>query len=373
MKHILTILFLALAMTSPALARDQLVYIGTYTPKTGESRGLYSVRFNPQTGELGDVQVVAELANPTFMELHPRQPILYAISEGRNGEKSEGTVHSFAVEAGKLRTLNVGSTGGDGLCHVGIDTEGRVLVVVSYGGGQITSFPLRQDGTVGARATVIRTAGRLGPNTKRQDKPHPHSATFSPDNRFVYICDLGLDLVFCYAINPATASLRPAGEFATEPGAGPRHSKFSADGRFLYVINELGNTVTLFAANAQTGALQRVESVATLTPPAAESITAEVRLHPSGRFVYGSNRGHDSIALFRRDAATGKLTFVETVSSGGRHPRNFALSPDGRWLLCANRDSDNVVSFRVDDATGKLTATGHSIRVPKAVCVLFAR
>ena len=245
--------------------------------------------------------------------------------------------------------------------------------VISYHGSQVASFPLAADGKPGALASLITHTGQLGPNTKRQDKPHPHSVTFSPDNRFVYVCDLGLDRIFQYRLDPVTAQLTPAGETATQPGAGPRHSKFSTDGKFFYVINELDSTVAAYSAEAAGGALKPVQTISTLPPGfTGENICAEIRLSPDGRFVYGSNRGHDSLAVFSRDQVTGRLAPVEIVSSGGKHPRNFNLSPDGRWLICANRDSDNIVVFKVDAATGRLSPTGQPARVPQAVCVLFA-
>jgi 6-phosphogluconolactonase len=282
-------------------------------------------------------------------------------------------VYRFDPATGVLAFDTIRPTGGGPLAHVNVDHSGRVAIAISYHAGEVASFPIGPDGSLGERVSLLQTTGTLGPNAKRQDKPHAHSATFSPDNRFVYVCDLGLDRIFHYTFDPATAILTPAGETATDPGAGPRHSKFSADGKFFYVINELGCTIAVYAVDAASGALTAVQSLSTL--PAdfrGESICAEIRLSADGRFVYGSNRGHDSLAVFARDAATGRLSPVEIVPSGGKHPRNFNLTPDGRWLLSANRDTDNVAVFRVDPATGRLTPTGHEIKVPQAVCVLFA-
>jgi 6-phosphogluconolactonase len=218
--------------------------------------------------------------------------------------------------------------------------------------------------------SVQLLSGKLGPNQARQDKPHPHSVTFSPDGHFAYVCDLGLDKIFCYRLD--ASALVPAGEFATAPGAGPRHSKFSADGKFFYVLNELDGTIATYACDPATGALTAKQAVPTLPEGFTGNNTcAEIRLHPNGRFVYGSNRGHDSIAVFARNPADGTLKRIEIVPSGGGHPRNFALSLDGAWLVCANRDSNNLVVFKVDPVTGRLTATGHTAKVPQAVCVLF--
>lgn len=356
------------------MSAQLLIFLGTYTAN-GASRGIYSVRFDPATGALGEPVFAAAASNPTFLAWRPDGHTLYALTEsGTVGGKPGGALAAFHFNSdGTLSLLNIEPAGSTNLSHVNVDATGRTAAVISYSGGQVASFPLAPDGSLGPCASLIAHQGALGPNAKRQEKPHPHSVTFSADNRFIYVCDLGLDRVYQYKFDPATARLMAVGETATAPGAGPRHSKFSADGKFLYVINELDSTVAPYAADAATGALTPLPPVSTL--PAGftgENICAEIRLSPDGRFVYGSNRGHDSLAVFARDAVRGTLTFVEAVPSGGKHPRNFNLAPDGRWLLCANRDSDNLVVFRVDPATGRLAAAGRQARVPQAVCVLFA-
>ncbi|MDQ5980678.1 MAG: 6-phosphogluconolactonase [Verrucomicrobiota bacterium] len=359
-----------------ALTTGLLIFLGTYTPANGESRGIYAVRLDSATGTLSEPVLVAETPNPTFLAWHPDGRTLYALSESDSVNGRPGgalTAFRYDPAAGTLTKLNTESTGGIGLTHVGIDATGRTAAVISYSGGYVASFPLKADGSLGARTTFLPHTGTLGPNTKRQDKPHPHSVTFSPDNRFVYICDLGLDRVVHYKLDPATATLTPAGEAASLPGAGPRHSKFTSDGKFLHVIGELNGSVETFSVDAATGALTRVQAVATLPDDfTGENTCAEIRLSPDERFVYGSNRGHDSLAVFSRDAASGKLSLVEIVPTGGKHPRNFNLSPDGRWLVCGNRDSDNVTVFARDAATGRLTRTTQTLKVPQAVCVLFA-
>jgi 6-phosphogluconolactonase len=359
-----------------SLTTSLLIFLGTYTPAGGESRGIYTVRLDPETGILSEPVLAAATSNPTFLSWHPDGRTLYALGEsGTVGGKPGGALVSFRYDpaTAALTRLNTEATGGIGLTHVGIDATGRAAAVISYGGGYADAFPVKSDGSLGTHTGPIQHTGQLGPNTKRQDKPHPHSVTFSPDNRFIYICDLGLDRVFHYRIDPATAKLTLAGETATIPGAGPRHSKFSADGKFLYVINELNGTVEVFAAEALSGTLTRVQAIATLPADfSGESICAEIRLSPDGRFVYGSNRGHDSLAVFARDANKGTLSLVEIVPTGGKHPRNFNVSPDGRWLICANRDSDNVTVFGIDSSTGRLTRTTQTLKVPQAVCVLFA-
>lgn len=351
------------------------ILVGTYTPKDGTSRGIYNVELDAATGVFGAPTLVAETPNPTFLAWHPSHRALYALGVGpdASGQTSGGAVaFSYDASTKKLAPLNAHGAGAS-MAHLVVDATGRLLVTASYHGGFLAAFPIGDDLKLGERSSLLPTQGTLGPRTARQDKPHPHSVTLSPDNRFAYVCDLGLDRIFAYAVDAARATLTPAGEFATAPGAGPRHSKISADGRFLYSIDELSSTITTFARDAASGALTRIASEPTLPDDfKGENTCAEIRLHPNGRFVYGSNRGHDSLVVFARDPERGTLTFVQRIPCGGKHPRNFNLSPDGAWLVCANRDSDNLVSFRVDATTGRLTATGHVATVPQAVCVLFA-
>ncbi len=375
MKSRLALFLLLLLPISMSAIPSLLIYLGTYTPAGGNSRGIYSVRLDPATGALSEPVFAAAASNPTFLALRPDGQTLYALTEsGTVGGKPGGGLAAFHFNAdGSLNLLNIVPSGSINLSHVNIDATGSTAAVISYSGSQLASFPIAPDGSLGPAASLITHQGQLGPNAKRQEKAHPHSITFSPDNRFLYVCDLGLDRIFQYKFDPATAQLMAIGETASAPGAGPRHSKFSADGKFLYVINELNSTIAPYAVDATTGGLTALPAVSTLPAGfSGESICAEIRLSPDGRFVYGSNRGHDSIAVFARDAAQGTLTAVEIVSCGGKHPRNFNLSPDGHWLVCANRDTDNVVVFRVDPASGRLTATGHEAKVPQAVCVLFA-
>ncbi|HYC71649.1 MAG TPA: lactonase family protein [Opitutaceae bacterium] len=350
------------------------IFIGTYTPKDGESRGIYAVQLDPATGALSAPVLAAETPQPTFLAWSPDRRTLFALGEGvgPNGQVSGGAAaFRFDPATRALAPLNARGAGGAGTTHLAADATGRVLVTASYSGGQVASFPIGPDGRLGPRAAWLAPTGELGPNRQRQDKPHPHSVTLSPDNRFAYVCDLGLDRVFRYRVDPATAALTPAGETATTPGAGPRHAKFSADGKFLYVINELDSTIATYGAEAD-GSLAGRQAISTLPEGfSGANICAEIRLSPDGRFVYGSNRGHDSIAVFARDARAGTLTLVEIVPCGGRHPRNFNLSPDGRWLVCANRDTNNLVVYRVDPGTGRLSSTGHTAAVFQPVCVLF--
>ncbi len=353
-----------------------LLFLGTSTTPDSGSRGIYAVRLDEKTGAFSAAELATETPFPGFLAWHPTERRIYALHDQKSGDAPLGSgVAAFAIEPGaeKLTLLNREVAATASTTHLAVDSTGRMVVAVSYSGGYVTAFPLGADGTLGPRTALINHTGQLGPARARQDKPHPHSVTISPDNRHAYVCDLGLDVVVVYALDPATASLRETSRASTVPGAGPRHSKVSADGRFVYVVNELNGSVSVFARDAATGALSGVQNISTLPDGfKGDNLCAEIRLSADGRFVYASNRGHDSLAVFARDAAHGTLSAVETVPCGGGHPRNFALSPDGAWLVCANRDSDNLVSFRVDRSTGRLTATGHTTRVPKPICVLFA-
>ena len=369
-------LFLAVMNLQSARATDALVFIGTYT-RDGRSHGIYSLRLDLATGALTAPTLAAEAQNPTFLALHPDKRHLYAGGELRaTKDQPQGGVSAFAIDAaaGTLALLNQQPTGDGATTHVTVDATGRMAMAANYGAGYVCALPIDAAGRLGERSAYFEITGPLGPNQARQEKPHTHSVTISPDNRFVFACNLGLDRVYGFRLDPAKAALAPANPpfTATPAGVGPRHSKFSGDGRFFYVANELGGSVCVFAYDAERGALTLKQTISSL--PAdfqGENTTAEIRLSPDGRFAYVSNRGPDSLAVFARDPAAGTLTLVELVPCGGKHPRNFALSSDGRWLVCANRDTDNLVVFGVDPATGRLTPTSHSATIAQPVCVLF--
>jgi 6-phosphogluconolactonase len=371
--------YLAAAILSSA--HPMRVYIGTYTDST--SRGIYVLNFDPADGSISAATLAAEADNPTFLAFDPAQTHLYATGTIRTtpaSPKPLGGISAFAVDpaSGQLTLVNAQPTGGGATTHVAVDATGRMVVAANYGDGYVCALPLAADGSLGARSAYLLDTGRapLGPNSARQDQAHAHSVTISPNNRFVYACDLGLDRVFIYRLDPATAGLNPnyPSYAVVPPGSGPRHSKFSADGRFYYVANEMGGTVCVYGSDPEQGGLKLLQTAPTLPADfTALNTVAEVRVSPDQKHVYVSNRGHDSIAVFARDPEQGTLTRIEIVPCGGKHPRNFALSPDGRWLLCANRDTDNVVVFRVDPASGRLTLTGAQAKVGHPVCVLFGR
>ncbi|MDO8542527.1 MAG: lactonase family protein [Opitutaceae bacterium] len=353
---------------------SHLIFLGTYT-RNG-SRGIYAVRLDPETGALSAPQLAAETPNPAWITLSPDRKFLYAIHES----SAQATGFSVDAASGTLTPLPRG-TGADATfagqkanppSHLAVDATGRALLAANYRDGYVATIPIHADGTLGA-PRLTRHEGK-GPHPARQDRPHAHSVTMAPDNRFVMVCDLGVDKIFIYALDPAAARVTPGNPafVATEPGAGPRHFKFGASGRHAYAINELNSTVAAYSYNGANGALTSRQIASTLPPDfKGDNSTAEVRVHPNGKFLYGSNRGHDSIAVFAIDAGNGRLTPIEITASGGKTPRNFALSPDGRWLVCGHQDSPILTVFRVDPATGRLSATPHTANVPVCVCVQF--
>jgi len=350
------------------------VYVGTYTGK--ESKGIYMLRLDLAKDTLGDPELVAETRNPTFLALHPTGRFLYAVGEiGDFGGKRTGAISAFAIEAsGKLTLLNQQPSGGPGPCHVSVDRQGRNVLAANYTGGSACVIPLADDGKLKTPTCVVQHEGK-GANPRRQAGPHAHSINLDPAGRFAFVADLGLDKVMIYRLDAAAGTLTPndppAGLVA--PGSGPRHFAFHPCGKFAYVINELASTITAFTYDLNSGRLDEIQTVTTLPEGFnGNNTTAEVQVHPSGRFVYGSNRGHDSIAIFAVDPASGKLTAVGHESTQGKTPRNFGIDPTGRYLLAANQGTNNLVLFRIDAATGKLTATGATATVGSPVCVKFA-
>jgi len=365
---------LALAAGACALrASPLLVFIGT------GAGGIYSVRFDSADGSLAAPVRAARSPRPGFLASDPDGRRLYAACEldpGLAVRPGAGGVSAFAIDRGTglLAFLNQRPSGAGAPAHVVVDATGRMVIAADYAGGTICAWPILSDGRLGERSSLVRHSGAPGPNRLRQESPHPHSVTLSPDNRFAVACDLGLDRVFCYRIDPGRASLAAAEpRFAAVPrGLGPRHAKFSSDGRQLYVLNEMGGSICMFGRDPATGALVLRQTVSTLPSGfRGANLSAEIRIDARGRFVYASNRGPDSIAVFSRDPGRGTLSLVQIVPSGGRQPRNFALSPDGRWLLCANRGTNDLTVFSVDPSTGFLAATAHRVAVPQPICVLF--
>lgn len=372
-KPVAALLFVLLL--GPALlcaaGSEYLVYIGTYT--RGMSKGIYLSRFNADTGKLAPAELVAETEHPSFLTIHPNERYLYAVNEiGRfQGEKA-GSVAAFALDraSGKLTPLNRVSTRGTIPCHLVVDKTQKYLLLVNYGSGSTTVLALKPDGSLGEVSSFIQHQGGSA-DRRRQSSSHAHSIHVSPDNRFALVPDLGLDQVIVYRFDASTGTIAANDPpYATvKPGSGPRHFDFHPNGRFAYVINEMGSAVTAFSYDAKRGALTELTTLSTL--PAdfkAENNSADIHVHPNGKWVYASNRGHDSITMFAIDRK-GSIRYVDRFSTGGKTPRNFAIDPTGKFLIAANQDTDNMVVFRIDQKTGKATPTGETIQVGAPVCI----
>lgn len=353
-----------------AQPRAYSVYVGTY--QVAGKPGLFHLRCDAATGRLEACCAVSAITHPSFLALHPRGGHLYAVSEAPGG--AEGEVCAFAVDpkSGDLTLLDRRRAHGRSTCHVGVDATGRCVVVANYGTPTIAIYPLRPDGGLGEEAAVCHHEAD-GPDGQPLDA-HPHSANVDPTNRFVYSPDLGLDRVMIYRLDPAGAALVPADPpFArTAPGAGPRHLDFHPTLPCVYVINERDSTVAVYSGERETGALSALQVLPAL--PAGfdgRSYGADIHVHPSGRFLYASNRGHDSIAMYRIDPASGRLTIVGHESTQGRTPRHFALDPSGTFLFAENQATDSIVTFAVDAETGRLAPTGERLVLPTPVCMKF--
>jgi 6-phosphogluconolactonase len=356
-------------------ARHFGVYVGTYTG-VKKGKGIYLCRLDTAAGKLSSPELAAETVNPSFLAIHPSRRFLYAVGEMStfSGKKC-GAVSAFAIAPGNgmLSLLNQVSSAGAGPCHLVVDKTGKCVLVANYSGGSVAALPIHEDGRVGeATAFIQHTGSSVDP--KRQKGPHAHSINLDPANRFAFAADLGLDKVLIYRFDPSKGSLVPNDppSASVKPGGGPRHFAFHPSGRFAYVINEMGNTVTAFAYDAARGALTELQMVPTLPEGfQGESYTAEVQVHPSGKFLYGSNRGHDSIAVFAINENSGALRLVEIQPTQGKWPRNFGIDPTGSYLLAANERSDTIVVFRIDPQSGRLNPTGQVVEVPAPACVKF--
>jgi len=347
------------------------VYVGTYS--TGDSKAIYRLSLDLNSGELKRVGMVPEQVNPSFLALHPSSRFLYSVNEiGSFGGEKTGAVSAFAVDrrTGDLQQLNQQPSAGGGPCHLVVDKAGKNVLVANYGGGSVACLPIGDDGRLKPPSSSIQHKGSSV--TPRQKGPHAHSINLDPAGKFAFAADLGLDKVLIYMFDAEQGELTPHGDAHVKPGAGPRHFAFHPGGRFAYVINELDNTVTAFACDPRAGTLKQIQNITTLPKGYQEtSYTADVQVHRSGKFLYGSNRGHDSIAVFAIDSESGKLAPVEQEPTGGNFPRNFGMDPSGRFLLVANQNSDNIVVLRIDQKSGGLTPTGHEIEIPKPVCLKF--
>ena len=364
---------LALLLPLIGLSQDLQFFTGTYTH--GKSKGIYTVRFREKESEGQVISVAEGIRNPSFLALSPGGQYLYAVSELNSGGDG-GEVVAYRVEKsnGSLTRLNSQKSGGDDPCYVTVDKTGRWVIVGNYSSGSVAVLPVQADGHLGKAVTRVVHEGS-GPNKERQEKPHVHATVLSPDNRFLYVPDLGTDKIFIYRFDAANGSLSPAAQpFRTaNPGSGPRHFVLHPSGKFAYLIEELTGTVSAYTVNPQDGSLDWTQRISSL-PEGFKGFagSADIHLSPDGRFLYASNRGDaNSIAVFSVHKRNGSLKPLSHPSVQGIHPRNFSLTPDGKFLLCANRDSDQIVIFARNRKTGMLTDTGKRISIPSPVCILW--
>lgn len=354
------------------------VYIGTYTKTmphvVGKAKGIYCFEFDAATGRLSGGKLVANVANPTYVAIDSSRRFLYAVSETDSGPNQSGRITAYAIDSatGGLRMLNRRLTGGADPCYLQVDATGKTVVAANYTGGSVASFPLRADGSLGERGSFHQHVGS-SINPDRQEAAHAHMARIDASNRWVFVPDLGMDKVTVYQLDAANGKVQPNTPFATavEAGQGPRHFDIHPSQKFAYVINELGSTVTAFRYDPDKGTLETLQTISTLPAGFTESTCAHVQMHPSGKFLYGSNRGHDSIAIFQVDSKSGKLTAAGHASTQGLTPRNFTIDPSGQFLLAANQDSDTILTFRIDQKSGALTANGDLVACPTPVCLKF--
>lgn len=366
---------LALAFTAaiakPVADRQEFALVGTYTGETG-SKGIYAFDFDPASGTLTPRGLAAETVAPSFVVIHPNGKYAYAANEA--GKKS--TVTAFAIDAktAKLTQLNQLSALGEDPCHLSFDQTGKYLFAANYSSGNVVVFPILPDGKLGEPTANQKDAGPLGPNKERQDGPHAHWVQISTDNRFLSVSDLGLDEILSYHFDAATGSLTPNQPPFTRLAAasGPRHGAFSPGGKFFYVVSELSSTVTAFSYQPAQGTLKQLQVISTL--PAdfhGRNDTAEIAVHPNGKWLFASNRGHDTIAVFAIDPASGMLAAAGEFSTGGKEPRHFAIDPTGNFLLAENQNSNSIVVFRIDSSTGALRKVSEADNVPSPVCLTF--
>lgn len=365
-------LFLVSLLTSTALAQQLPVWVGTTTPRNGLSKGIYRLTLDTKNGTLSKAVLAAEIANPGWVTLGPDGKRLYAAG----AVKGKPSIVAYRINGDELELMNAQPIGDGGACHVSVNPKGRFLMSAQYGGGSIAVFPLADDGSIKPRSQLIEHDGGSRVVGRRQDSPHPHWTGFDPQNKFAYVPDLGLDAVVIYRINHEDGTLESQHVARTPPGGGPRHMKFHPAGKRAFVLNELALAVTTFEYSPSTGALKTLSTTPALTEleKAGESFNsaAEIRVHPNGRFVYSSNRGHDSITAFQINEANG-LERIEVEPVRGGWPRNFNIDPSGRWLLAAGRDSNTLAVFEINGDTGELAYNRKVAFVPSPICVAFGK
>ena len=385
--NLVVVLFLGLCVASVVAGRaayaqkgDSFVYIGPYTDSPAKGKGIYLYRYEAKTGHLTSLGVAAEVPNPSFLATDPQNRFLYAVTERGSdptvrGGNADQTVSSYSInpQTGALTFLNKVSSYGSVPCHLVVDATDKMLFVADYGSGRVVSYALNPDGSIGAKTGVGQDTGS-SINPRRQEGPHVHSTVLSPDNRFLFTPDLGLDQIKSYKIDPATATFTPNDppSVSVTPGLGPRHFAFGKGAKFAYAVCEMGSSVVAFSYDKQKGALTPIQTISAL--PAGftgTSNSAEIEVDKSGRHLYASNRGADTIAVFDIDQKKGTVTKVQDASTLGKGPRNFAIDPAGERIIAANQNTNNLTVLKIDPHTGQLTPLGENADVPAPVCVLF--
>lgn len=350
-------------------------YIGTYTRTEGHvdgnAKGIYQLQVNESTGEIAEKKLVVSLVNPSFLTYSPDNKYLYVVSELAHANEPTGFIYSYKIGQDSLEFINRLPTDGQAPCHVSIDHTGKFAFVANYVGGTIKMYHIQADGSLAAADKKQFIGSSTHP---QQDSPHLHSVIISPDNSLAVVPDKGTDKIWLFTIDHNNGQLIPTKQafLKIQDGAGPRHLVWSKNGQFCYVINELDNTANVIAYDKATNSFASIQSISTLpTGYTGESYCADIRLHPNGQFLYGSNRGHDSIAMYKVDATSGQLTFLGTESTRGTYPRNFRIDNQGQFLYAANQNSRNITSYRIDNATGKLSFTGFDFKMETPVCIEF--
>ena len=352
--------------------KELIVYVGTYT--SGDSEGIYICKLDLSSGKLTIIETVKGLVNPNFLAIDPQFNYLYSIDEVRDSDGNRrGAISAFSInqKTGGLTFLNKQPAKGPAPCHLTVDNTGRFVLTANYSNGNVSVFPVLSDGSLGAFTDFVQHQGSsLDPN--RQTAPHAHSINVDASNRYAFVPDLGIDKIMIYKLDTENGKLNPNDEpwVKLKPGAGPRHFTFHPNGKYAYVINEIDCTITAFSYDETQGVLKEVQTVPTLPEDFSDkNTTADIHISPSGKHLYGSNRGHNSIVIFSIDKQTGKLTYVGHEPTQGESPRNFAVDPTGTFLLAENQRSNNIVTFRIDSQTGKLSSTGSVIEIPSPVCI----
>ena len=357
-------------------SKHPFVFVGTYTENEGsQSKGIYVYRMDSSSGELTFQWEAKGIVNPSYLEIHPRQRFLYAVNEVQafSGQTGGGvTALSVDPKSGELHVLNAYSSQGKDPCYISIEQTGRFTLVANYSSGNAAMFPIQADGQLGPATDVVQHSGS-SIHPERQTAPFMHSIVPDPTNRFALAADLGTDKLVLYEMDLENGKLKKQTEVRVKPGSGPRHTIFHPNGGYLYLINELSSTLTVFRYDSDAESLEELQTISTLPEGfEGQNLSADVHITPDGKYLYASNRGHDSIVCFLIDQTTGQLTYRHHTATGGKEPRNFAIDPTGTFLLAANQSSHNIVTFRINPESGELSSTGNEIIVSMPVCVKFA-